>query len=139
MSLYIFDTDHLSLHQRNPQLFIQRLRALDPILPAITVITAEEQLRGRLAKIRSANSVAPRLEAYRLLRATIFVLNKYTILEYDAAAEGRFELLQQQTLRVGTQDLRIAAIALANQGILLTRNTADFGQVFGLSFEDWTK
>lgn len=139
MSLYIFDTDHLSLHQRNPQLFTARLQALAPAEPAITIITAEEQLRGRLAKIRSANSAVARLEAYRLLRETIFWLSRYKILDYDAAAELKYESLQQQKLRIGTQDLRIAAIVLSVNGVLVTRNSVDFSQVQGLVLEDWTK
>jgi hypothetical protein len=47
MSLYIWDTDHLSLHQRDPGLFQQRLNAIPADKLAITVITVEEQLRGR--------------------------------------------------------------------------------------------
>jgi tRNA(fMet)-specific endonuclease VapC len=35
-------------------------------------------------------------------------------------------------------DLKIAAIAIANDAILLTRNLKDFGQIEELRAEDWT-
>ena len=34
--------------------------------------------------------------------------------------------------RIGTNDLRIAAIVLEQQGILMTRNTTDFADIPGL-------
>jgi tRNA(fMet)-specific endonuclease VapC len=42
-------------------------------------------------------------------------------------------------VRIGSQDLKIAAIVIANQGILVTRNHQDFEKVPGLRFEDWTQ
>jgi tRNA(fMet)-specific endonuclease VapC len=39
-------------------------------------------------------------------------------------------------LLIGPNDLLIAAIALANRGILVTHNTAKFSRVPGLSLED---
>ena len=42
-------------------------------------------------------------------------------------------------LNVGRLDLRIAAIVLENQGVLITRNVRDFARVPGLVLEDWTQ
>ncbi len=41
-------------------------------------------------------------------------------------------------LRIGTMDLRIAAIAIAQDALLLSKNLTDFRTVPGLSVEDWT-
>jgi len=46
--------------------------------------------------------------------------------------------MKQQRIRIGSQDLRIAAVTLANEGILVTRNSSDFKQVPGLTLVDWT-
>jgi tRNA(fMet)-specific endonuclease VapC len=46
--------------------------------------------------------------------------------------------MKKQRIRVGTMDLRIVAIALANGMTVLTRNGADCGRVPNLTVEDWT-
>jgi tRNA(fMet)-specific endonuclease VapC len=59
------------------------------------------------------------------------------VLSFDRKAAEVFDELNQQKLRVGAMDLRIAAIAIANQMTLLTQNTVDFERIPGLSIEDW--
>jgi tRNA(fMet)-specific endonuclease VapC len=76
--------------------------------------------------------------AHRRFRQAIYDLAKPNILEFDSAAITIFEDLKRQRPRVGSQDLRIAAIAIANGAIVVTRNRVDFGQVAGLKIEDWT-
>ena len=55
----------------------------------------------------------------------------------DLAAADQYNSLKRVKTNVGTMDLKIASIALANDATLLTRNTNDFGNVPGLRIEDW--
>ena len=70
------------------------------------------------------------------------LLRKLPILEFNSIAFDRYEilLLQNPNLRKKRlqKDMRIAAIALANNAIVVTRNRRDFEQVPGLKIEDWT-
>ena len=56
----------------------------------------------------------------------------------EAAGQIRAKLESAGTL-IGGNDLLIAAIARANNGILVTNNTREFSRVPDLSIEDWTK
>lgn len=60
------------------------------------------------------------------------------MLDYDALAAENFVELRRQGIRVGTMDLRIACIALANQMTVLTSNLVDFERIPNLTVEDWT-
>jgi tRNA(fMet)-specific endonuclease VapC len=137
MSLYISDTDHLSLYGRNHPTIVARLRAAQTQLttPAINV---EEQLRGRLAQIAEAKEATKQTIAYQRLVETVLLLSEFQILPYNEAAQAHYQSLKAQRVRIGTQDLRIASIVLAHNGILLTRNLRDFGKVIGLVTQDWS-
>jgi len=139
MARYIFDTDHLSLSQRLHPRVIAKAQTINLDELAITIITAEEQLRGRFSQIRRSPSGLACVDAYRQLRETIDKLKTLTILDFDVAAELIDQSLRQRHPRLKTQDRRIAAISLANNCILVTRNQIDFGQVAGLTLQDWTK
>ena len=60
------------------------------------------------------------------------------ILDFTKEANNYYQELVQQKICVGTRDLRIAAIALSVNGIIVTRNYRDFEKIPNLSLEDWT-
>jgi tRNA(fMet)-specific endonuclease VapC len=43
-----------------------------------------------------------------------------------------------QKIRVGTQDLKIAAIAKSLSAIIVTRNSRDFSKIPEIQIEDWS-
>lgn len=112
--------------------------AVDPTEIAVTIISFEEQVRGRLARVRAARNLIEEVERYTKLQETLTYFMQITVLPFDAVAAVRFQSLQQQRLRAGTQDLRIAAIALANNCTVVTRNRRDFEPIPRLRIEDWS-
>jgi tRNA(fMet)-specific endonuclease VapC len=59
-------------------------------------------------------------------------------LNYTLEAHYHFRELREQKIPIGTQDLRIAAISLSENSILVTRNYRDFSQIPNLRLQDWT-
>ncbi|WP_121968133.1 type II toxin-antitoxin system VapC family toxin [Leptolyngbya sp. BC1307] len=138
MALYILDSDHLSLHQRGYEPLGQRLLTISPNQVVITTISVEELIRGRLSQIRKAANSPERVRAYYWFTRTLEFLRDFTVLGYDAEAEAYYQTLLARKVRIGTQDLRIAAIALSQGTTLVTRNRQDFERVVSLNFEDWS-
>jgi tRNA(fMet)-specific endonuclease VapC len=64
MTLYVLDTDHISLYQKSHPQVVSRVQATDSREIAITIISAEEQLRGWLDAIRQASSGERLMWAY---------------------------------------------------------------------------
>ncbi|KHD06860.1 hypothetical protein PN36_07810 [Candidatus Thiomargarita nelsonii] len=137
-TLFILDSDHLSLHQRGHESLKTHLLEVPSKQIAITIISVEELVRGRLAQIRKASKPDARVKAYYWLSRTFKFLSDFTVIEYDSQAEIHFQRFLSQKLRVGTQDLKIAAIALSQNAILVTRNRQDFERIPALKIEDWS-
>jgi tRNA(fMet)-specific endonuclease VapC len=139
--MFLLDTDHMSLLDRGGAAGVnirERLRAVPPDDIATTIVTYEEQMRGWLARIAQAPTTARQIAAYRELKWQLQNYCAIAVLEYDEKAAAEFERLRQARTRIGTMDLKIAAIALANGATLLSRNLGDFGKVPGLRVQDWT-
>jgi tRNA(fMet)-specific endonuclease VapC len=137
LSLWILDTDHISLHQRGDQKVTQQLANRSNQTLAITVITVEEQMRGWLDLIRKAESAEKTIIAYARLKTAVQYFQGVNILDFDLAAYQQYTNLKQLKVRIGSQDLKIAAIALSRNAVLVTRNRQDFGKVPNLKIEDW--
>jgi tRNA(fMet)-specific endonuclease VapC len=135
---YVLDTDATSAIQQRQATVSRRFADADPRVVATTVVTHYEQMRGRLAVINRASDAAGLRSAFDLLLETHRYFCDKQVLPFDAVAADTFRSLVAQRLRIGTQDLQIAAITLANDAILVTSNRRDFERVPGLRIEDWT-
>ncbi len=139
MNLFVLDTDMVSLLERGHPQVTARCASRSPHELAITVITLEEQLNGRYAVLRKAKLPDAVARVYQNLTDTVLFLSRLPILPLSLDAIDRFERLVALKLNVSRMGLRIAAIVLEHQGILVTRNTRDFARVPGLVVEDWTQ
>ena len=138
--MYLLDTDHISLIARGGLEGRSIIRHITGLLPdeiAVSIVSYEEQMRGWLAEIAAARSIDRQKSKYYELERMLKYYCASPILPFDDAAITIFQNLWLQRLRVGTMDLKIASIALANNAALLTRNLSDFSKVPGLKYEDW--
>jgi tRNA(fMet)-specific endonuclease VapC len=137
--MFLLDTDHLTLLERGGggSLALQmRLDVIPAAEIATTVINYEEQMRGWLSRVAQAGGTANMLRAYAQLYTHIEMSRGVRLLPFNASASSQFDSLRRTRIRVGTTDLKIAAICLAHGATLLTRNLVDFGKVPGLKVED---
>lgn len=139
---YLFDTDHISFLQKRSgpgyTALIARIAQHSPTDLVFCIVSFHEQALGRHAFLNRAPTAARIIHGYSLLMETLQTFMTRPVLPFDAAAKAVFSGLKAQRIRVGTLDLRIAAIALSRSLIVLTRNKRDFGKVPGLVTEDWT-
>jgi tRNA(fMet)-specific endonuclease VapC len=140
MTLYVLDTDIVGFaFQRHPTVLQHLQRLPDDDLVVTTIITFSEDLGGWLPACRRAPDGAARARAYARLQRGLDFYRQWACLPFDEAAATQFDQLRAQKLRIGTNDLAIAAITLAVSGTLVTRNTVDFQRIPGLTLEDWTQ
>jgi len=138
MSLCVLDTDILSLLQLSNPAVARRVLQHAPTELAVTIISVDEQVRGWFTLCRRAKNRAELAFAYERFTRAVTSLAPMSILSFTESAIERFDDLKRMKLGVKANDLRIAAIALENSAIVVTRNRADFGRVSGLQIEDWS-
>ena len=139
--MWLLDTDHLSILERggSTALVLQmRVGRVAPEKLGTTIISYEEQMRGWLSHLAQAKTPQRLIEAYDYLQKHINTFRDILLLAYDERAADEYERLRQNRVHIGTKDARIAAICLAHDATLLTRNLKDFNKVPGLRAEDWS-
>ncbi|MBX3056180.1 MAG: type II toxin-antitoxin system VapC family toxin [Anaerolineae bacterium] len=136
---YILDTDTVTYHQLGREPVIRRFQQLSPNEVATTIVTVYEQMRGRLAAINRKQSPEQLKSAFQKLQLTQLYFCRVPILAFENEAVSQYQKLDAQKLRIGSQDLRIAAITLAHNAVLVTSNVRHFGLVPNLKFEDWSQ
>ena len=138
MSLYVLDTDILSLLQLNDPVVSKQVLQHSADELAVTIISVDEILRAWFTLCRRAKNRPELAYAYERFTRAMGSLAVMSIRSFTEPAIERFESLRRMKLGVKANDLRIAAIALENSATVVTRNRADFGRVPGLQIEDWS-
>lgn len=139
--MILLDTDHLTvLRFRSGERCVRlvaRMEAAADEAFGTTIINAAEQMKGWLAAINKERDVLRQVIGFRELAKLFDFYSAYHIAHFDEAAALRFRDLRQAKIRIGTNDLKIAAVALTVGALLLTANRQDFELVPGLRFANW--
>jgi tRNA(fMet)-specific endonuclease VapC len=138
MLQFLFDTDHLTLFDHKHQAVLHRHLAQPTGAVGISAVTVQEYLRGRLAAIARHRRGSKHVQSFQRLVDSVLLLQHFPIVNYDQGADAAYQKLLAMRLRIGTQDMKIAAVALVNGLTLLTRNRRDFSLVSGLTLDDWS-
>lgn len=140
--MILLDTDHIS-HLQHPasergRRLISRLEAVPGSeVVGVAIVTIEEQMRGWLAVIARERNATRQVIGYRELGRLFDFYQEFEVVPFDEAAAQQFDTLRGQRLRLGSMDLKIAAIALIHAALLLSANLRDFERVPGLRVENW--
>ena len=129
---YLLDTNtRIRYINGRSQSVADRLDALPEREAVVCAVVKAELFFGALHSHHPAKSLAGQKQFLKLFASLPFD---------DAAAEHYAQIradLANKGTPIGSNDMFIAAIALANGLILVTHNTREFGRVAHLQIEDW--
>jgi tRNA(fMet)-specific endonuclease VapC len=141
--MVILDTDVLTILQRDESKGKAAIRGrrsrMNPAEVATTIIAYEEQARGWMAYVAQARPGRADVAAYTKLMRHLEDYRTINVLPFTDQAAGALQRLRRMGLRMGTMDLKIAAIALVHEAVLLGCNLGHFKRVPDLRVEDWTR
>jgi tRNA(fMet)-specific endonuclease VapC len=134
--MIILDTDHITILQQDRAKaaeFQDRLKrsGVDDEI-CVSIVSYEEQFRGWLSFIARAGRTSELIFAYQKLERFHQFFSEWHLIPFDDASGFAFDHLRRQRLRIGTPDLKIAAIAIAHDALLLSANLRDFRRIPGL-------
>src|SRR5436305_2494011 len=108
MSLYLLDTDTVSLYQHGHPRICTAVADQQSSAIVISVMTVEQQLSGWYTELRRAKK-APMLAAlYERMAKTVRFYAMLPILSFTEPAIARYEGLKKLKIRIGKTDLRIS-------------------------------
>lgn len=132
--MYLFDTDTITnVLKKIPSPFLLRHMArIHPGDQFISTITVSEVVYG------ARKSERPE---YHLNNLKTLLLPEVAVLDFDLNAAYVAGQIRAQLEKAGTPlawaDIQIAAVAIANEKILVTGNSAHFKKIAGLDIENW--
>lgn len=128
---YLLDTNTLIYYFKGLGNVKERLLACQPSEIVLSSVVYYELQVG----ILKSTSPQKRIAQLAILK------NQFSWVDFDeksaeATAQIRVDL-ERMGKPIGSYDVQIAGMAIANDLILVTHNTGEFGRVSGLKLEDW--
>ena len=142
--MFLLDTNHVTCWQyangAEYDLLRTRLKRANDLDVFVSIVSVHEEIVGWNKYLARAKNSPSLVKAYSKFEQILQDFGRMQLLPFDEKAADIFDDLVRQKLgQVGTMDLRIAAIAIANQMILLTQNTVDFERIPNLQIDDWMR
>lgn len=140
--IYVLDTDILGFVEERVPVTMRHVADVLAVRGnevVTTIISVGEGIGGRLPLCRRAQTGREHIAAYAKLYRSLQQLHDHKWLPFDEPAAVAFDQLRAQKVRIGTNDLAIAAIALSVNAVMVTRNIVHFQRVPNLIIEDWTR
>lgn len=139
--MYILDSDIVSIviwRREDYQRVLERLQPIPAGMLFTSIITVNELLEGTAGLIRRSARTVSAMSAYDRLGSILSYVCHVDVLPFDDPAYATFASFPASAKRVGTNDCRIAAIAISRGMTVVTRNSRDFDRIPGVKHEDWT-
>ncbi|MBC8139450.1 MAG: type II toxin-antitoxin system VapC family toxin [Fibrella sp.] len=141
----LLDTDTFSeylrekLYKEETSPVTNRIARAEPGSVVISVVTMSEMMKGMLNLLQRFEKAGRTETGFSEMFRVYESWGLLPVLPYDVAADAYFTGFPPAVRRVGRPDCQIAAIALANRCVVVTRNTRHFAQIPGITCEDWTR
>lgn len=134
-NVYYLDTNIciFLFRQKKDSIIEEKIRAQEPENVKIPAIVKAELLVGAMKSSRMDENI----------QQVVDFCDSFEIVPFDDNTSwcyGKMKsALERKGQLIGYNDMVIAAIVLANDGILITNNTRKFSRIDGLKLEDWTQ
>ncbi len=131
---FLFDTDTITniLKKIPSNKLVSKLKTLEYEQQFISTITISEIVYGAMKSEKTE---------FHLKNLESLILPSVNVIGFDSRAAfhcGRIRaILERKAIPINQSDLQIAAIAIANELILVTRNIKHFIRVEELKVENW--
>ena len=106
----------------------------------LSSVAAEEYIIGRmnaLNRSRSSRNSLSLPRAHEDFAKALILVQVFPLFIYSEESEAVLRTFSPAIIRIGAQDCRIAAQAMAHDMTVITRNTRDFSAI-GAPYADWS-
>jgi predicted nucleic acid-binding protein len=137
--VYLFDTNALKLVFLKEENTLKRVEAnfADILVSSVVIEELMMVYMGSLNRARSKRNSLSLPRAHEDFAQVLGDLRTFPIFVYSPEAEAIFNTFPPSIIRIGAQDCRIAAQAMAEDMTVITRNLRDF-EAIGAKCEDWS-